>query len=92
MPHKLLIENIKFLKKVTHLTGKEWCYKIQINYNIFRSWLNSRSEPSITDITKISNAMKVSMDWMCKENLSEIPKDEIHENYFYIQNRLTNGK
>lgn len=92
MPHKVLIENIKFLKERCGLIAKRFCLKCNVPYRTYTGWIDGLSEPSLDHMENISLKCKVSIDWLCRVDLSLKTRKEIMNNFYEIDKKLTNGK
>jgi hypothetical protein len=91
MPHKVLIENIKFLKG--NKTISEFGRNVCIDRRTVAAWFDKRKVlPSTLHLEKLSLLLNVSIDWICRVDLSKKTKRQIKNNLKRIDKKLTNGK
>ncbi len=92
MASTYLIENLMYLKSENNFTQQGIAERLHTKRHTVGSWLEGRSEPNTVDLQKLSKLFKVSIDFLCMENLRKIPAQEIHSNYTLIQKRLKEPK
>ena len=89
------------LKNLTHLmqsskpaiNKSELGRKINVDRKLIGSWFDSRQGmPQTPELKKLSDLFKVSIDYLCMEDLTLLSKEEILDNYNLIQKRLQHGK
>ena len=79
--HKV-VERIEIQRKKLNISQKELCQKCNIIDTTYSSWKNRNRLPSIDDISILSNALNVSLEWLVtgtdtkSDSTSDLPEDE----------------
>ncbi len=84
-----IFRNLKHLMKVNNLTQEALAEGVGIIRSTICAWIDARQlEPSIPHLKKLSDYFKVSIDYLCMEDITVMDKREILNNYNQVQKRL----
>jgi transcriptional regulator with XRE-family HTH domain len=88
-----LLKNIKYLTVQKKFTQLKLSKEVGISEKIICHWFDAlQTQPSTLHLKKLSDYFKVSIDYLCMEDLTTMSKREITNNYNLIQKRLQHGK
>lgn len=85
MSEELLMQNIKYLQRVSGLNRFRWCSRMKLSNKTVDGWWYGQIKPQLKHIKLLSNKCKVSIDYLVRKDISKIPPDTIKANYFFIQ-------
>lgn len=88
MSYKILMGNIEYLKRKNRLSQEKLGLKLKISIKTVGCWFEGRSEPQTQHLRKISIAFKVSIDYLCRKDISQIAPRKLLANFNTIQNYL----
>ena len=87
-----LLKNIELLMKECKFNNQQLARHIKVHRTIPNHWFAKRAIPQTPELKKLSDLFKVSIDYLCMEDLTLLSKEEILDNYNLIQKRLQHGK
>ncbi len=84
-----LIKNLKHLLDKHQLTYLMLSYRTEIGKKTIAHWFSRKQlEPCTLHLKKLSDYFKVSIDYICMEDITVMDKREVLNNYNLIQKRL----
>ncbi len=84
-----LFRNLSYLMWDNKLTQEKLSSFINVSRSTISHWLDGMQlEPQTPHLKKLSDYFKVSIDYLCFEDLTTISKKERLDNYNLIQKRL----
>lgn len=63
------MENLKYLRKQSHLTQEEIATKLKIKQRTYAAYENGENEPNIDFLKRLSNFYNVSIDYLVENNV-----------------------
>lgn len=88
MSEERLIANIKWLYKKSQLKQYVFAKKLVISEKTVGHWFNNRSFPSLISMEKISIYYSVSIDDLCRKDISKIPQWKLKNRFYEINEKL----
>lgn len=85
MPKELLIKNIEYLRTINLFTFTDMDKLLGHNSRMYAHIKNGKAFPSTRVLKIISDKFKVSINYLCRTDISIIPKSTLTKNYNKIQ-------
>lgn len=89
MENSFLGENLKYLRKLQHLTQKEMASRLNVSYYAYNNWENNLREPDLLSIKKFSIYYDILIDELVNTRLISSKPINVSEDKINIIKKLT---